>query len=58
MKPDPEYTRKLLTAFEDAPEPPTDIRELPQAIVNYRKALSTSSASLSSQSAVVSVSSL
>jgi hypothetical protein len=28
MKPDPEYTRKLLTAFEEAPEPTTDLEEL------------------------------
>jgi len=28
MKPDPEYLKQLLTAFRDAPNPTTDIREL------------------------------
>ena len=28
MKPDAEYLKQLLTAFEDAPNPTTDIREL------------------------------
>ena len=36
MKPNPEYTRKLLTAFEDAPKPTTDIRELQERGVDYR----------------------
>jgi hypothetical protein len=28
MKPDPAYTKKLLEAFEDSPQPTTDIQEL------------------------------
>lgn len=28
MKPDPEYLKQLLIAFQDAPKPTTDIREL------------------------------
>jgi hypothetical protein len=31
MKPDPEYLKQLLTAFQDAPNPTTDIRELKAA---------------------------
>jgi len=31
MKPDPEYLKELLTAFRDAPNPTTDIRELESA---------------------------
>lgn len=37
MKPDPEYTRKLLTAFEDSPEPTTDIEELQERGLDYRQ---------------------
>ena len=37
MKPDPEYTRKLLTAFEDSPEPTTDIRELQERGLDYEQ---------------------
>jgi hypothetical protein len=35
MKPDPEYTRKLLTALEDSPEPTTDIEELHERGLDY-----------------------
>lgn len=35
MKPDPEYTRKLLTAFEDSPEPTTDIEFLRECGLDY-----------------------
>lgn len=35
MKPDPEYTKKLLEAFEDSPEPTTDIRELQRLGLDY-----------------------
>src|ERR1700723_4768004 len=31
MKPDPEYLKQLLTAFQDPPNPTTDIRELQDA---------------------------
>lgn len=31
MKPDPEYIKQLLTAFQDAPNPTTDIEELKDA---------------------------
>lgn len=37
MKPDPEYTRKLLTAFEDSPEPTSDIEELTERGLDYRE---------------------
>jgi hypothetical protein len=36
MRPDPAYIRKLLTAFEDAPDPTTDINELQQLGLDYR----------------------
>lgn len=36
MKPDPEYTRKLLTAFEEAAEPTTDIFELKERGFDYQ----------------------
>jgi hypothetical protein len=35
MKPDPDYLRKLLTAFRDAPGPTTDIQELKHAGFDY-----------------------
>ena len=35
MKPDPEYIKKQLTAFEEAPEPATDIRELEERGLDY-----------------------
>lgn len=35
MKPDPEYLKKLLVAFSNAPEPTTDIRELQEAGIDY-----------------------
>ncbi len=38
MKPDPDYTKQLLIAFQDAPEPTTDIRELKQAGLSYEDA--------------------
>jgi hypothetical protein len=31
MKPDPEYLKQLLAAFQNAPSPSTDIRELEHA---------------------------
>jgi hypothetical protein len=36
MKPDPEYTKKLLEAFEDSPDPTTDIDELQKLGLDYR----------------------
>jgi hypothetical protein len=36
VKPDPEYTKKLLEAFEDSPEPTTDIDELQSRGLDYR----------------------
>jgi hypothetical protein len=36
MKPDPEYLRRLLAAFEDAPGPTTDIVELEKAGLSYQ----------------------
>lgn len=36
MKPDPEYTRKLLIAFEESPEPTTDIQELKESGLDYQ----------------------
>jgi len=35
MKPDPEYTRKLLTAFEEVPKPTTDIFDLEERGLDY-----------------------
>jgi hypothetical protein len=35
MKPDPEYTKKLLEAFEDSPQPTTDIQELQRLGLDY-----------------------
>jgi hypothetical protein len=35
MKPNPEYIRKLLTAFEESPEPTTDINELRERGLDY-----------------------
>ena len=35
MKIDTDYTRKLLTAFQDSPEPTTDIRELKNRGLDY-----------------------
>lgn len=35
MKPDPEYTKKLLEAFEDSPDPTTDIDELQTRGLDY-----------------------
>lgn len=35
MKPNPEYTRKLLTAFEEATEPTTDIYELKERGLDF-----------------------
>lgn len=37
VKPDPEYTKKLLDAFEASPEPTTDIRELQSLGLDYEK---------------------
>lgn len=37
MKPDADYTRKLLAAFEDAPKPTTDIEELQECGLDYRQ---------------------
>jgi len=34
MKPEPEYTRELLTAFEEAPEPTIDLYELRERGIN------------------------
>src|ERR1035438_4738954 len=36
MKPDPEYTKKLLEAFEDSPDPTTNIDELQNLGLDYR----------------------
>jgi Hypothetical protein (DUF2513) len=38
MKPDPEYTRKLLEAFRDAPDPTTDINELKERGLSHETA--------------------
>lgn len=38
MKPDPEYTKRLLEAFRDAPEPTTDINELQECGLSYETA--------------------
>ncbi len=35
MKPDPDYIKRLLLAFQDAPDPTTDIRELKQKGLSY-----------------------
>ena len=35
MKPDPEYLKQLLTAFQSAPNPTTDIRELKSAGLSF-----------------------
>ena len=35
MKPDADYLKELLTAFQDAPEPTTDIRQLADAGLAY-----------------------
>ncbi len=35
MRPDPDYLKELLTAFQDAPAPTTDIRELAAAGLSY-----------------------
>jgi hypothetical protein len=35
MKPNPDYLKRLLTAFQDAPAPTTDIREIEAAGVPY-----------------------
>jgi hypothetical protein len=35
MKPDPAYTKKLLEAFEDSPQPTTDIQELQRLGLDY-----------------------
>jgi len=35
MKPDPEYLKQLLTAFQDAPNPTTDIEELKAAGLSH-----------------------
>ncbi len=35
MKPAPDYFKALLTAFQDAPEPTTDIRMLADAGLSY-----------------------
>jgi DNA-binding IclR family transcriptional regulator len=35
MKPDPDYIKRLLVAFQDAPEPTTDIEELKQQGLSY-----------------------
>jgi hypothetical protein len=35
MRPDPDYLKQLLTAFQDAPEPTTDIQELANAGFPY-----------------------
>jgi hypothetical protein len=35
VKPDPEYLKQLLTAFQSAPNPTTDIRELQAAGVSF-----------------------
>ena len=35
MKPDPDYLKRLLSAFRAAPHPATDIRELKQAGIDF-----------------------
>jgi hypothetical protein len=35
MRPDPDYLKQLLTAFQDSPEPTTDIQELADAGLSY-----------------------
>jgi hypothetical protein len=35
MKPDPDYIKRLLIAFQDAPDPTTDIKELKQRGLSY-----------------------
>jgi hypothetical protein len=35
MRPNPEYLKELLSAFQDAPDPTIDIRELADAGVSY-----------------------
>jgi hypothetical protein len=37
MKPDPAYTKKLLEAFEDSPQPTTDIQESSQTALHWRE---------------------
>jgi repressor of nif and glnA expression len=37
MKPDPDYIKRLLIAFQDAPEPTTNIRELEQQGIPYEE---------------------
>jgi Hypothetical protein (DUF2513) len=36
MRPAPEYIKRLLTAFQDSPEPTTDIQELEQQGLSYQ----------------------
>jgi hypothetical protein len=38
MRPDPEYIKRLLLAFQDAPDPTTDIEELKQQGLSYEDA--------------------
>jgi hypothetical protein len=35
MKPDPDYLKELLTAFQNAPEPTIDIRDLARAGLSH-----------------------
>jgi hypothetical protein len=37
MKPDPYYIKRLLTAFQDAPGPTTDVKELKQQGIPYEE---------------------
>jgi hypothetical protein len=38
MRPDPDYVRRLLSAFQDAPDPTTDIEELKREGLSYEDA--------------------
>jgi hypothetical protein len=37
MRPDPDYIKRLLSAFQDAPGPTTDIKELEQQALPYEE---------------------